>query len=1144
MRRIIAAAFAACLALAGLPAIAQSDSGQISIVVTDAQTKQPVGLARVLLDGAVITSELTGTNGKVIFTEVPDGIYRARIVKRGYHSLTSESFEVLDGRVVTVTMALEGDTGNLKVIGTVQVKASVVISSTSIDQNSAQRRLSDDLAGALNKLSGVSVTTSSDDSDATQTVSLEGHDASQTALTLDGIPLNAPGTAGNLGAFATDLFSGASVRQGATLGGLGGSVNFSTLQPTLSWMSQASFSAGSYGKYNYSFAESGSVGKLGVAAQTVYRETPSLIDGEYYLDGSGLEYNHDGDSEVSGNLFKARYEFGDSQSITGTFLNSTRDTNIVCLREGAPPALPCGYGPNNSSDSSTQLYALTDNALVGATELQGTLYSTVSKMSLDELERYVDISTGPYPIPDNQPNAFDTLMSTKGFSVSATLPAQQRHTISIQAYGSTSQNVTTPLIEQSAQYYFGGFNTSYDALSATDTIHSSDKLTLSDSLGLSTGTGSGGVTALGSIAATWRPTTVDTYNASYSLGGVAATMGRSQILSDPASLRFTCAGTPAQDTAYGQAPGDNPGPSSSISYRAGYTRTFKGGNVSVQLYRQIQAGVLLPVDVNGTVLAQQGLLPVGYLQQAQELFDSAAGCNLKSNTPLQAAQLYFSTPISGIKRIYQGAELTGYATFGGLVVQPFYNLIQSQAFSNSPYLNNPYSIVLSGLQLPNQPMQRAGVVLDYKAPHSIFEWLADAQYTGRNNPNNLPAYTTYDAGVTASLNFGTLTFAASNITNTYAGIFSTPKNAVPYTTLAGYLVPTMARPIQPSQISLTYSARFGPGAVSSQSSSAYNPVRNRGGGRGGFGGGGFGGGPGGGPPGGGPPPGAGPPSGNGGSGNRPFFAPLPTSPPADPLGLIADQTRCSSDDRSKATALSGELKAYVARIEAAKTNAGYPATLSAPDLPDASVTYHGLGSTYALSIVPKSTTRLRALAGCFALHIARAADVTSLKLYAPQTTLFFAPQLDFMPAVGLYFVARQQQAGQESFRVYKLPATPPKTPFEVRASDSCTGDAKNLATQALNELNAYFTSHGKAPTWTITAHTAAGGTWYELQPSDPTVFGAIVQCGRVAATTPDELKTKNFDGKDVPAMNYTPSLGLYFVRPPRPPRPAGSPPPE
>jgi len=71
------------------PALAQSDSGEIDIVVVDATTKQPLELARVLLDGPVITSEITEHNGKVTFTDVPNGIYRARIVKRGYSSLTS-----------------------------------------------------------------------------------------------------------------------------------------------------------------------------------------------------------------------------------------------------------------------------------------------------------------------------------------------------------------------------------------------------------------------------------------------------------------------------------------------------------------------------------------------------------------------------------------------------------------------------------------------------------------------------------------------------------------------------------------------------------------------------------------------------------------------------------------------------------------------------------------------------------------------------------------------------------------------------------------------------------------------------------------------------------------------------------------------
>ncbi|MBV8117035.1 MAG: hypothetical protein JOZ01_03615 [Candidatus Eremiobacteraeota bacterium] len=979
----------------------------------------------------------------------------------------------------------------------------------------------------------MSVSTSTDDSNSTQTISLEGHDPSQTALTLDGIPLNAPGSAGNLRGFATDLFQGASVRMGAQIGGLGGSVNFTTLQPTLSWMSQLATSVGSNGKYNYSLAETGSFGKLGIAAQTVYRTVPSLVDGEYYLDASGLAYNHDGDSDYSGNLVKLRYELSDSQALTGTFLNSARTTQIVCLRQGAPPALPCGYGPDNWNNGSFQLYTLTDNALVGATQVQASLYSSTSTNDLDELNRYIDVSSGSNPEPFNDPNGFTNTTKTNGFVVNATLPAKQRHTISFQAYGTASQNITSPLVPQSALYYSGTVNTSYDAFTVTDAMHSSDKLTLAGSAGFSSATGSGGVTALGSLAATWRPTSDDTFSASYALGGVAASPGRSDILSDPASLRFTCVANPGQDTAYGSAPGDEPGPSSSISYRLGYTHLLHGGNVSLQLYRQIQAGVLLPILVNGSVLAAQGAFPIGYLQEVQQLYDSPAGCNLKAGTPFGPQQLYFSTPISGVKRIYQGAELTGYATFGDLVVQPYYNVTVSTAISNSPYFLNPYSITISGQQLPNQPLQRAGIVFDFKSPHSALEWLADAQYTGRNNPNNLPAYTTFDAGVTAALNRGTLTFAASNITNTFGGIFASPANAVPYQTLNGYTIPTIARPLTPRSYSVTYGVKFGPGALAStQTGTAFNLPRGARGGPEGPGG-----------PGEGPgAPGSGGPGGPGGGGMRSLLAPLPPSPPPDPLGVSNDPQRCSAADAAKAQTLSTALKAYVARIEAAKSAAGYPATMAAPALPDASVTYHGLGTTYALSIVLKGAGRMRSTAGCFALHLARADDVTARHLYAPQSTLFFVPQLNFMPAVGLYFVARQQQAGQESFRVYTLPTTAPKSPFEVRtASATCTGDARNLATQALSELQRHFAENAAAPSWTIAPHSASGGTWYELDPNDPSVIAALLQCGHVSATTADELKQRGFDGKAIPELNYAAPLGLYLIRPRPPSSPSPSP---
>ncbi|MBV8198330.1 MAG: TonB-dependent receptor [Candidatus Eremiobacteraeota bacterium] len=1106
IRRGVSLAMSALLLFAAATSLAlpQTESSEIQIVVVDATSKHPLELARVLLDGPVITSEVTAKDGKVTFTDVPDGIYRARIVLRGYQSLTSASFEVLGGHSVTVSFALAAENNGLKVIGQVTAHASATISSNSIDANSPQRRLSNDLADALNKMSGVSVATSSDDSNATQTISLEGHDPTQTQLTLDGIPLNSPGSAGNLNSFATDLFQGASVHTGPTLGGLGGSVNFSTLQPTLSWISQLQLSMGSNGRYNYSVGETGSAGKLGIAVQTVNRLYPSLVDGDLYQDASGLDYVHDGDSTIYGNLFSGRYEFGDSNSLNAMFMNSNRTTNVVCLRYNGYPqtTLPCGYGPNNADTSNVQLYSLSDNALIGATQVQASVFSLDASTLLNELARYVN--GVPSPI------GYTSTAKSRGYVVNATLPAKQRHTISVQAYGTSSQFTTTPLVPQAAPFYNGTEATQYSVLQATDTIHSNDKLTLAASAGLSTATGNNGVSELAGLAATWRPTTRDAYSASFSLGGAAATQGRLQVLSDPASLRFDCVGR----VAYGNAPGQQPQKSSSNSARLTYTHEFHGGNVSLTLYRQLQDGVLLPVYVNGIVLNQLGQLPPGYLAQVAQLYNSPAGCNTPPSTPFTAQQLYFNTPIAGVQRLYQGASLTGYFTLGNLVVQPYYNITGAQADSSGYLFANPWSITISGQQLPNVPLIKSGIVLDYKSPRSIFEWLADAQHVGANNPNNLPPYTTFDAGVTAQLTRGTLTFAASNLTNTYSGIFASPANAVPFTTAGGFSIANIARPLAPRTYSATYSVKFGQG-TSSQTASAFRP-RGTGEGGGLFGG-----------PGGATAPGG---SSGGGGGLRSLFTPLPLTPPPDPFAVTGNPALCTAENAAKARQLSSELNAVRARIEATRTAAGYPATVAMPALADATLTYHGLGTTYALSVTPKGSGMLRAVASCMALHVARTDDVTQRKLFAPSSTLFFVPQITFMPAAGLYVVARPPRAGQEMFRVYKLPTTPPAQPFALRASQSCTGDAKSLATQALNDLRNHFTIGSPAASWTITPHDAKSGTWYELDPGDPSVIPALLVCSRIAATTSDELIQRGFAGKPVPELNYTPSLGLYLIR--------------
>jgi len=757
MRRVIAFLLAFTIIASLTPdARAQSDTGEIWITVQDAGTKAPVILARVLLDGPVVTSEFTGNDGKVHFIDVPDGIYRARVFARGFQAVTSTNFEVTNGRSVTVAVELAQSQAPLRTIASVVAKSTATVSTTAISANSAQRRLSDTLADALGKLSGVNLTTSSNDSDATQTISLEGQDASQTAMSVNGIPLNSPGSAGNVRAINSDLFTGANVSFGQQTGGFGGGVGFSTLQPTLSWQSEFSLSAGSYGKNNYLAAESGSIGKLGFAFTHTFRATPSLLDGMTFLDASGLDYNHNGDRNSTGTLLNMRYQLTDSQTLSALYSHSTNSANMVCTQFTGP--VPCGFGPNNTTNTTFDLYSLGDSALIGNTQVAATFFGRRASTINDMLNRFVGGVASP--------TGTKSTNYANGISFNATLPARDRHTISISGYTENSSNSFTPLVSQAAPYTFSGQSNSYSSITINDAIRANPKLRFNDSIGISRSSSGPGTILLG-FSTNWQPTTSDTYAFSYNIGGSGARFGREGILSDPAQLRFDCNG----EVAFGSAPGDNATANSSTSARLSYTHKMSGGLISAQVYRMSQNGVVLPVDVNGSALAGTGIFPPNYFSVAQNTFVNE--CGVPVGTTFGPQNIYFSTPISGVQRVYEGFHLNGFFTLGNLVVEPFYDTQVAKANSNDPRFLNPFAITVSGAQLPNVPLHRAGLTLDYKPPRSAFEWLVNANYTGSNNSQNLPAYTTLDAGVNYHATRGDLTFAASNITNAYGGIFAT-----------------------------------------------------------------------------------------------------------------------------------------------------------------------------------------------------------------------------------------------------------------------------------------------------------------------------------------------------------------------------------
>ena len=1082
-----------------LPAAAATDTGEIDIVVQNVATKAPIALARVILDGPVISSEFSGDNGKVRFIDVPDGIYRARVGARGYQNVTSEAFEVTNGRQVTVTVSLAAGSNNpsgLKTIASVTAHSTAVVSSSTIDANSAQRKLSDNLADALGKLSGVTVSTSSSDSDATQTVSLEGQDASQTSLSLDGVPLNAPGVAGDLSTIGTDLFTRSTVSFGPQVGGLAGGVNFNTLSPTLTWQSELSASAGSNGKNNFSFGESGSLGKLGIAIMHSYRLSPSLLNGQTFLDTSGLDYSHDGDRQNTGNLIKLRYQPSESQTLTGTFMHSGNTADLVCAQITGP--LPCGYGPGNTFDTTFNMYSLTDNILFGETDLQVGAYGLKNNSTRNELARYFE--------GEALPTGSQQSSSTTGFTLNALLPARDRHTISINASSANTGSTFTPLVASAQPYVFPGTRTSYSTATINDTIHSSTKLRLNESLGMSH-SNTGGSSLLAGVGAQWEPTTSDAYSATLNVGGSAAGFGRYGILSDPTALRIDCNG----DIAYGNAPGDLPGPTSSSSARLNYTHKSQWGQVSASIYRQVQRDVLLNTQVNGSVIAASPIFPPGYFNDVYNAFSGACGSPPPFAPANTAQYTYFATPIGGVSRVYEGAQLTGFFQLGNLVVEPYYNTQVAKAISADVRLNNAYSITIPGSQLPNVPLHRAGITLDYKAPHSAVEWLADANYTGSNNSQNLPAYTTVDAGADIALSRGSLTLAMTNVFNAYGSDFASSQWAVPYTTAGGIPIATIARPNQPRQVSLTYNLRFGQNVKAAPDRALLAQDQGRGqGGRGGF---------------------------------RQFASPLPDTPPANPFALNTSSPLCNADAQKTAQPLLTALAAYTKQIESLKTASGYPQTVPPANIPGVKVDYHPQGNSYALTLALTQTTQLRPMFGCAQFHVADVQTAQQKNLFVPPAPAgagFFArPSVTFMPSVGFYFVRRPPQAGTESFRMYALTSTPPKTPFELHGiSTLCTADARSAAQPALAQLQAHFAHNAPAPLWTITPHTAAGGTWYSLQPQDIATIPAIIACGRVSAAAKDDLTKRNLDGAPPPSLNYTPSLGLYLMRPqPRNSRP-------
>jgi hypothetical protein len=881
----------ASLCVYASPALAQSDTGEITITVVDANTKSPVVDARTILIGPQTASSLTTKAGVIHYTDVPTGIYRVRVVKRGFDSGASKEFDVLDGRSVSVRVELSTSTGGLKIIGSVTARSNVSVSSSDISDNSPIRRISNSLTDALDTIAGVTVTQDATDPTSAVTVSLTNHDESQTAITLDGIPLSAPGTSANLRGIGTDLFSGSSVSNSPSAGALGGGVNFRTLEPTQALQIHSLGTTGTFDRSNYSVAATGSVDSLGFAIQHTWRGSNSPLTFQDYEDQSGLTYPHEGESTSLGDYVKFRYRLNDDRtSISGTALSNNLDATAVCARDVT--ILPCGIGPGNQNYGRFGFGYATVQSLIGTVATTFSGYTSSSVQTNDDVNRYVleppcDISTIGQTACDPGDDGYeedlfpslttnDTL--TRGIAYSSSI-SQGRHSLTLSGNTYASLNSSVPIAGSKFEV---PFTTAISSTSYTfsDSFKSSDKLTLQPRVSV-VNTTTLGTSALAGFGATWAPTAANSFTSSINVGSSQPNININRSYSDPVSARFDC----QAKTAIVSGPGDtNGGSQSAVSLDAAWTHRFaSGSSVTADLFSQVQTGQLITAAIEEP--ASYYASEAGYLTDLTAAYQSPSVCGAGSGVPT----VYAQESVGGTRRIYQGINLTGRFGLGRYVVAlPTYSLNKAELTAASSRLDDGPSTTVVGAQLPNRPLHRAGITFDGLLPRSGIELIGNAQYTGANNQQNIGPFVTVAAGISHQFGPGQATLFENNVFNTYGGDFATDSFAAPLPLSNGGVFRTAGTPLTPRTINLSYAVNLGGPRPGPAIASVRNLAQAR------------------------PEP---MPSASAAPA-RTRFVPVPPPPGTDPLSLATTRSECDATAQTAAKPVFDALRAYVAAYEA------------------------------------------------------------------------------------------------------------------------------------------------------------------------------------------------------------------------------------
>lgn len=1050
----------------------------VSVSIRDAKTHGPLD-AIVLLQGPVTVGDQSDVDGKLTFGALPAGRYTLTVRRAGYRPAT-RSFDIDPDAKIEIDVQLVS-ANELKEIAVVTVHSSSASGNSTIDSGSAIRILSPTLTYALGNEPGLTVLQNTEPG-GTQTVSILGHDPTATAVSLDGIPLNVPGTAYNFGSLDSDVLDGLSIGYGPSGSFGGGAINLRTMEPTSSWQTGLDADVATFGRSFLSLSEQGTDGRLGVAYKQAFRSNASPLNDDVYKDSSGLDYLHDGDLITRGYALKLNYRIGNSDSLSVTSINSSSYTDLVCTLYTNP--LPCGYGPGNYSTGTFHLSAIADSFFAGSTSWTASGYHYTSSTA----SNLWNLLLGGLRVPLGTSNQ----QVTDGFSVTGDIPVSSRDDFMIQASANSLSLNANDYSPSTSEASYQTLHSTNFSIKDRHRVSNHLQATLIGQVSSVTGT-PGGLSLQAN--ATLRNSDTQTTTFDGFVGRGINPDGSNTLLTPPALLEYNC----TSQTATGSAPGDSISANSLAAVSATWQDQLPRGEVTLQLYDQDEKHGSLTALVNGTAF-QPSLFFPGYFATAKQIYQLPTNCGHGSQ--INPNNFYFYTTVSNVDFLYQGMRLEAELPLERVIsLHASIALNRVAAWSSDPRLKNPLSVFQAGRQVQGLPFASAYLSASYK-PLTLTqpEVYVGVRYTGYDGPSLLPPNLVTDAAIVQRVDHGEISLLVNNVFNAYAGKFVTPRYAVPMFTAGGGTIAGIAVPNEPRTVTAAYTVGIGPNAnVESSVSRSIGQETGA--------------------------------SESLVSGY--LLVKWPLTKPADPF-LRNNGSACTPERARIADGVVTPFRALIAAIEANRSTVGYPETLPSSLLMPPGASYLRVGNSYVVALETSKVSSINAFLSCQLIHVGTQSNAQAAHLpYPPQASLR-SVTFYYSPDIGFYYIQIPPEKGEaQKFRTYQLPSAPPSDPFAIVGGNACLPELKPVAQKLLSELQSFFAratpTSGSTEDWTITQHHAAKGFWYELKSDDLGTITSIINCGRVSSVGRKELEALGWGGVGSNEFNFSPSLGLYIL---------------